>query len=307
MKTFNFIIVLLVAFATQAFGKDLTPSQEKAQRSLYAYLQKEKFEPKVDTSDNSVCFWRGEVFYWINIEGESPFMFSFHRKAFKVGQEEGGYKRDIAIKAAHEVNRKHKMVKLTVEEKKVEIAIRVYVDKTEEFTAVFHKYLDEFKNVDTDFKKAYEMEKAAIKKAEERAEEEARKNLPPSVLRNKIINVSFRLIDTDGNEKTAYDQPLRSFNARYIQPRLEFEPWRDDNATFTIQIKVTRPNGKPIYLEGKKYTAEKEIQIEKSKKNQFIELVEFGSEKEGFWKAGEYKVEVMESKDVIFTTTFNIL
>ena len=59
MKTFNLIIMLMVAFATEAFAKDLTPAQEKAQRSLYAYLQKEKYDPSVDTSDNSVCFRRG--------------------------------------------------------------------------------------------------------------------------------------------------------------------------------------------------------------------------------------------------------
>ena len=308
MKTFNLIIMLMVAFATEAFGKDLTPSQEKAQRSLYAYLQKEKYDPSVDTSDNSVCFRRGGVLYWIDLEGDTPFFFFFHRKAFKVGKEsEQAYRRDIAIKAVNEVNRKHKTVKLTVEEKKVDIAIQVYVTKVEDFTAVFNKYLNDFKEVDTDFKKAYEVEKAAIKRAEERAEEEARKNLPPSVLRNKIVNVSFRLIDSNGNEKTPYDQPLRSFNAKYIQPRLEFEPWRDNDTTFSVQIKVTRPNGNPIYLPGKKYTSEKELTLKKSKKNQFVEFVEFGSEKDGFWKAGEYKVEIMESKDVIFTTTFNIL
>ena len=308
MKTFNLIIMLMVAFATEAFGKDLTPSQEKAQRSLYAYLQKEKYDPSVDTSDNSVCFRRGGVLYWIDLEGDTPFLFTFHRKAFKVGKEsEQAYRRDIAIKAVNDVNRKHKTVKLTVEEKKVDIAIQVYVTKVEDFTAVFNKYLNDFKEVDTDFKKAYEVEKTAIKRAEERAEEEARKNLPPSVLRNKIVNVSFRLIDSNGNEKTPYDQPLRSFNAKYIQPRLEFEPWRDNDTTFSVQIKVTRPNGNPIYLPGKKYTSEKELTLKKSKKNQFVEFVEFGSEKDGFWKAGEYKVEIMESKDVIFTTTFNIL
>ena len=308
MKTFNLIIMLMVAFATEAFSKDLTPSQEKAQRSLYAYMQKEKFDPSVDTSDNSVCFRRGGVLYWIDIEGDSHFLFTFHRKAFKVGKEsEQAYRRDIAIKAVNDVNRKHKTVKLTVEENKVDIAIRVYVTKVEDFTSVLNKYLNEFKEVDTDFKKAYEVEKTAIKRAEERAEEEARKNLPPSILRNKIVNVSFRLIDSNGNEKTPYDQPLRSFNAKYIQPRLEFEPWRDDDATFVVQIKVTRPNGNAIYLPGKKYTSEKELTLKKTKKNQFVEFVEFGSEKDGFWKAGEYKVEIMESKDVIFTTTFNIL
>lgn len=308
MKTFNLIIMLMVAFATEAFAKDLTPAQEKAQRSLYAYLQKEKYDPSVDTSDNSVCFRRGGVLYWIDFEGDSPILFTFHRKAFKVGKEsEQAYRKDIAIRAVNDVNRKHKTVKLTVEEKKVDIAIQVYVAKIEDFTAVFNKYLNAFREVDIDFKKAYEVEKAALRKAEERAEEEARKNLPPSVLRNNVVNVSFRLVDENGAETTAYDQPLRSFNAKYIQPRLEFGPWRESDESFTIHIKVTKPNGSPIYLPGKRFTSESKITLEKSRKNQVIELVEFGSEKEGFWKAGEYKVEIMESQDVIFTTTFNIL
>lgn len=308
MKKFNLIIMLMVVFATQAFAKDLTPAQEKVQRSLYTYLYKEKFAPEVAEEDNSVCFKRGGVLFWINIDGDSPFMLTFHRNGFKIGkEEEHAYRSDIAIKAANEVNKKHKTVKLTVEEKTVDISFHVYVNKAEDFTAVFHKYLTDFSDVADDFKKAYSAEKAARKKAEERAEEEARKNLPPSVLRDKIVNASFRLIDSDGNEKTPYDQPLRSFNAKYIQARFEFDAWRDESATYKLQIKVTRPNGTPIYLPGKKYTAEKEVTIEKSKKNQFVEFEEFGSDKEGFWKAGEYKVEVMESKDIIFTTTFNIL
>ena len=82
----------------------------------------------------------------------------------------------------------------------------------------------------------------------ERAEREARKNIPPSVLRDAIANVSFRLLDENGNEKSAYDQPLRSFNARYIQARIEFNPWKDKDTDFKIQLKVTKPDGNPIYL-----------------------------------------------------------
>ena len=307
MKTLKIIICLLLAFTASASAGDLTPAQKDAQLKLYNYLQKKKYEPSVDTSDNSVCFRREGVLYWITFGENSPILYTFHRKAFKVGADEMSYKRIPSIIAANEVNRKHKTVKLTVEDKKVEIAIQVYAAKTEDFTAVFSSYFSRFEDVDTDFKNEYQTALKAERESMNRLEEEARKNLPPSVLTDKIVNMSFRLLDADGVEKTAYDQPLRSFNARYIQARIEFAPWREKAQDFDLQLRVTRPNGKPIYLPEKKVTAETTVTLEKSKKNQMIEFNQFGSAKEGFWKAGEYKVEVIESGDVIYTTTFNIL
>lgn len=306
MKKLNLLCCLLLMFATQVFADDLTPAQEKAQRALYAYLDKNRYNPEVDT-DNSVCFRVGGILYWINIDEESPMLYTFHRKGFKVGTEESSFKRRPAIMAANEVNSKHNIVKLTVEEKKVEVIMQVYAAKTEDFTAVFNKYLKCFDKVDEDFKKAYSTALRAEKDAADRAEQEARKNLPPSVLKDRVVGISFRLLDADGKEKSAYDQPLRSFNARYIQARIEFNPWKEKDADFKLQLKVTRPDGNPIYLSGKKVTAEEDVTIQKSKKNQMIEINQFGTNKEGFWKAGEYKVELLEGGDVIYTTTFNIL
>ena len=306
MKKLNLLCCLLLMFATLVFAGDLTPSQEKAQRALYAYLDKNRYNPEVDT-DNSVCFRVGGILYWINIDEESPMLYTFHRKGFKVGTEESSFKRRPAIMAANEVNSKHNIVKLTVEEKKVEVIMQVYAAKTEDFTAVFNKYLKCFDKVDEDFKKAFSTALRAEKDAADRAEQEARKNLPPSVLKDRVVGISFRLLDADGKEKSAYDQPLRSFNARYIQARIEFNPWKEKDADFKLQLKVIRPDGNPIYLPGKKVTAEGDVTIQKSKKNQMIEINQFGTNKEGFWKAGEYKVELLEGGDVIYTTTFNIL
>lgn len=306
MKKLNLFCCLLFAFATQVLAGDLTPAQEKAQRALYAYLDRNKYNPEVDT-DNSVCFRVGGILYWINIDEESPILYTFHRKGFKVGTEESSYKRRPAIHATNEVNSKHKAVKLTVAEKKVDVIMQVYAAKPEDFFGVFDKYLKCFDKVDEDFKKAYSTALRAEKDAADKAEQEARKNLPPSVLRGHIVGMSFRLLDAEGNEKSAYDQPLRSFNARYIQARIEFDPWKDKDADFQLKLKITRPNGNPIYLPGKKVSAEADVTILKSKKNQMIEIDSFGSNKEGFWKAGEYKVELMEGGDVIYTTTFNIL
>lgn len=294
MRTLTIIFSMLIAFSATAFAGDLTPAQKEAQLQLYKYLQKKKYDPSIDTSDNSVCFRQGGVLYWITFEENSPILYTFHRKAFKVGTDNASYKRKPSIIAANEVNRHHKTVKLTVEDKKVEIAIQVYAANTADFTAVFPEYLSRFENIDTDFKNEYQIALKAERESMDRIEEEALKNLPPSVLTDKVVNMSFRLLDADGMEKTPYDQPLRSFNARFIQARIEFAPWKEKAADFELQLKVTRPNGQMICAVGKKVTAEMTVTLEKSKKNQLIEFAQFGSTKEGFWKAGEYKVELIE-------------
>lgn len=307
MKKFNFICCFLLVFATQIYANDLTPAQEKAQTALYVYLDKNRYNPEVDDNDNSVCFRLGGVLYWINIDEESPILYTIHRKGFKIGTDESSYRRNAAIVAANYVNGRHKAIKLVVKEKKVDITMQVYASNTESFTAVLANYLKEFEKVDEDFKSAYKTAKKAENDAAEKAEQEARKNLPPSVLREQVSGISFRLLDTDGKENTAYDKPLRSFNAKYIQARIEFLPWRNNDEKFNLQLKITRPDGNPIYLPGKKITAEQEVTIQKSKKNQMIEINRFGTDKVGFWKAGEYKVELIEGGDIIYTTTFNIL
>lgn len=307
MKTLKILCLLLCVCAVEAWSANLTPAQEAAQRKLYAYLEKEKYNPEVDVSDNSVCFRRDGVLYWITFTEDSPVLYTFNRKGFKVGSEENTYKRKAAIIAANEVNTHHKGVKVTVGEKKVNIAVEMYMAKPEDFNAVFKKYLTEFDNIDRDFKSAYQYAVNMEKESAERLEEEMRKNLPPSELRDAIENVSIRLVDVEGNETTPYDQALRSFKANFIQVRLEFKPWKEKSEDFTLQLRVYKPNGEPLYLPGKRYTAEMTIELEKSKKNQMIEFDQFGTTDSTFWKAGEYKLEVLEGGEVIYTTTFTML
>lgn len=307
MKNLKILMLFLCVCIANAWGADLTPAQKKAQLRLYSYLEKEKYNPEIDVSDNSVCFRQDGVLYWITFTEDSPILYTFNRKAFKVGNEDNSYKRKPAIIAANEVNNLHNGVKVTVGEKKITIAIQVYMADPDDFTAVFKKYLSMFNNIDEDFKKAYHNAINAEKESADRLEEEMRRNLPPSELRNAIENVSIRLVDSEGKETTPYDQPLRSFKANYIQARLEFKPWKEKSEDFTLQLRVFQPNGKPLYLPGKRYTAEMTINLEKSKKNQMIEFDQFGTDSNGFWKAGEYKLEVLEGGDVIYTTTFNFL
>lgn len=306
-KIINVLFCLMLG-AASAFAGDLTPSQSDAQRALYKYLYDQKMDPAIDDSDNSVTFRLGGILYWITFDGDSPILYTFHRKGFKVGDDEKSYKRTPAAVAANEVNRKHKAVKLTVEEKSVVIAIQVYAAKPADFTSVLKNYLVMFSGVDSDFKSAYDAALTVERKNAEKAEEAMRKNLPPSELRDMVENVSFRLVDADGKEVTAYDEPLRCFKARYVQARIELKPWQEKDRNFTLQIKITRPNGRTIYMSnGKKVSGEMEITPLKSKRNQYFEFDKIGSNNDGFWKAGEYKVEILESGDVIKETTFNFL
>ncbi len=308
MKTIKLLCFLLFAATMSAGAADLTTVQQNAQRAVYAYLQKEKYDPTVDTSDNSVCFRKGGVLYWITFEENSPILYTLHRKAFKVGTDDKSYKREPSIVAANAVNLKRKVVKLTVEEKKVDIAIHVYATTTKAFLDVFDKCFELIANVDVDFREAYAKAMKAQEEEHERLLSEIRKDFPPSELRGLVQTMSFRLVDGDGYEKSAYDQPLRSFNARYLQCRVEFEPWKQEARAFTLQVKITKPDGKVITLpNGRRISTEMSMTLEKSKKTQLGEFAPVGSDKEGFWKAGEYKVELMEQGDVIYTTSFNIL
>lgn len=298
--------MLCVCFAS-AWAADLTPAQEKAQLRLYSYLDKQKFEPEVDVSDNSVCFRKGGVLYWITFSEESPILYTFNRKAYKIGNENNTYKRNPATIAANEVNRRHKGVKLTVGDKKVDIAIQAYAAQPEDFIAVFNRYFAMFDGIDEDFKREYANALKVETENANRIEDEMRKNLPPSVLRDAIQSVSFRLVNGEGEEVTPYDKPMRSYNAHFIQTKIIFKPWNEKTEDFTLQLRVIRPDGRPLYLPGEKFTAEMPVSIEKSKKPQEIEFDMFGTDVDGFWKAGEYKLEVLESGDVIYTTSFNIL
>lgn len=308
MKKILFSICLLIASITNVNAAELTPEQKQAQHSLIVYLSKIKYDPSIDSSDNSVCFRLNGVLYWITIEENNPILYTIHRKGYKISTE-NGYNYNLAVKAANEVNNQRRSLKLVVLPNKVDVTIPVYASRTEEFTNAFEKNLSMFGDVDTLFKKEYQNAKNAD--AAERAritEAESQNNLPPSELGNYIKGISFRLINPDGSEKTKYDAPMRRFDARYIQPRFTFSNFNNkEPKQYIIYFKIYKPDGKLIEAQGSKYTSEASITLSKSKKDIIVEIPEFGTESADFWKAGEYKVECIESGSVFCTTSFTLL
>lgn len=307
MKKIIFALGLFIACIISANAANLTEEQKKAQHSVIVYLHSIQYDPSIDKNDNSVCFRRNGVLYWITFEDNSPILYTIHRKAFKIGGQDG-YDRSVAVKTANEINLKHRTVKLSVNKEKVDISIAMYAANPQAFQDVFKKNVALLTNVDAEFKSTYNDIKNKMDDVKRKAEEEAQRNMPPSVLKDIIEGASFRLIDANGKEVTGYDKSMRSYDAQYIQTRLEFKPVTEkEPKEYLVRLRIHRPDGKVIELPGKNYSAEETITISKSKKNFYIELQEVGTSKSGFWKAGEYKVDCIESGSIFYTTTFTLL
>lgn len=314
-KKLKITLCLLLLAVIPVFAGELNETQKQAQRAIYDYLQKNHRDPVIDESDNSVCFYSNELFYWISFDKESkaPLLYSLHVKGFKVGSGKDQYRRSPAIVAANEVNLKHNAVRTTVDEKKVNFSIDVYAQKTENFTSVFEQNFQQLKGIHKEFKDAYSTALAAAQKAEQeradKAEQEARKNLPPSELRGMVEYVAFRSVDKDGKAVTEYDRPLRRSETHYIQVLVDIAPWQDRDKETVLELRITRPNGQP--LTDKKTTSQLKISLVKSRKTQSFEFGDvnnlIGSDKPDFWQAGEYKVDILEGGDVIKSTSFNLL
>ena len=261
----------------------------------------------MDKSDNSVCFRQDVILYWITFSDTDPMLYTLHRKGYKVGNGKDLYKRNAATIAANEVNLKHPGVKATVSDDRVSLTLETYAATPQDYNRMLMGAYNSFRTVDADFKAAYKEALEQEKMEKEQALKEITDVLPPSALRNAIKSVSFRLVDSEGNPITEFNDPLRAYMTRFIQPGIELNPWNEASRNCVLYFRITPPDGEPLYLPGKKYTAQVEIPLEKSKKPVFNEVDFVGSEKDGFWKAGEYKFAVLDAYDVIYETTFNLL
>ena len=306
MKKFSMVLSLLLV-CLQAAAIDLTPAQKKAQRSVYDYLDSKKYEPSVDESDESVTFRNGGVLYWITFSGDSPMLYSFHRNGFKVGDGVDMRDPELARIAANEVNRKHKAVKVVLTDKKADFIIEAYAQSTDHFNAVLESYLKLFDKVDTDFRNAYEAARKAAADKQRREQEELLQNRVPSPMQPLVESLSFQTLDANKQVITAYDQKLFSSCTRYVQVRINFKNQPEADKDCSFQVRIVRPNGLAIVEKGSLFTLESTTKLEKTKKPFSIEFQPFGSDKDGFWKAGEYKVEIYEGGQPLYSGTLTLL
>lgn len=308
LKTVIAVMGCLMATAGVIAGR-MTPAQEKAQHAFYAYLDKEGYNPEVDTTDNSVCFRNKErVLFWVTFSDSSPMCYTLHRKGFKVGNGREDFKKQPAIMAANEIKGTYPDLNITVTDTKVNIEMKTYAASTQDYTKIFRDCYNKFGNVDEDFKRAYEVAYRSEREARDREDKQIQEMVGRSDLEDLIADIAIRAFDNDDEVVADYGKSIRAKQVRYIQFLFEFNPWRQESFETTLFVRITRPNGEMINLPGKKYTMEIPVEVEKSRKTTEWEAPDlFGSSKEGFWKPGEYKLEILDGLSVIYTTEFNLL
>lgn len=290
--------------------KPLTEDGTKAQKALVEFLRTISLTPSIDTRDNSVCFKSNDVFYWVTFEGNSPVLYTIHRKGLKF-DEDPHFKPICATVACNEVNRKH-VIKCTYNaknsERRIDFIMQTYAKDPSDFHGGFRKMLAAFKDADKTFKNKYD---ETYNKWVEDSIARNKPITPPSPIGAtplKVTYIAFGNFDAKGNVISDYNQPLRKNAVKYIKASLDVSS--EEKGIFKLGMKIINPDGKPmVATKGVEYCSTTNIEIKKTNKTQECELDPYGSDEEGFWKAGEYKVEIydFEKGAQLYSTTFNIL
>lgn len=316
MKTIRiFLVAVGLCLSMNAMAqKPLTEDGVKAQRALVDYLRTINLTPSIDTRDNSVCFKSNDVFYWVTFDENSPVLYTIHRKGLKF-DEDPAFKPSCARAACNEVNRKH-IIKCIFNEKKgeknaekrVEFIFQTYAKDPSDFHGGFKKMLASFKDADATFKITYDNAFDQVKKLEIERNKPITPSIPVGNSPLEVTYIAFGNFDAKGNMISDYNQPLRKSSIKYIKASLDVSS--EEKGIFKIGMKIISPDGKAmVATKGVDYCSTTNIEIKKANKKQECDLDPFGSDDEGFWKAGEYKVEIydFEKGAQLYTTTFNVL
>lgn len=276
----------------------LTEAGTKAQRALIEYLRLKGMSPSIDTRDNSVNFKSGDVLYWVTFKGDTPVQYTIHRKAINLSEDED-YNTNCALYACNAVNLRH-AVKSTLKNKRVEFIFQTYAKEASDFQGGFQKMLDEFKNVTKEFNKEYEEAKDHVISVPDI------KPTGPTLL--KVTYTGFANFDAAGKKLSDYDQPLRKNELRFVKTSIDVSSVT--KGYFNIGVRIFDTKGKLMRQNNASpYTFTTNIEITKKDKKEEIDLDQYGSDEDDFWKAGEYKVEVYDAKNGVklYNTTFNVL
>lgn len=307
IRIFSFAIGLTLSMNIAAQNaKSLTNDGNKAQKALVEYLRSISLTPSIDTRDNSVCFKSGDVFFWVTFDGNSPVLYTIHRKGLKFDTDPA-FKVSIATIACNEVNRRH-YVKCVCKDKRIEFVMQTYAKEPSDFHGGFRKMLNAFKDVEVTFKKAYEQRYDRWRKDSIAAHKPIMPDTPVGNSPLKVTYIAFGNFDAVGNVISDYNQPLRKSACRFIKASVNVSS--SEKGIFKLGMRIVNPDGKAMVAnKGVDYCSATNIEIKKTSKEQEYNLDSYGSDKPGFWKAGEYKVEIFDfEKGVqLFTTTFNIL
>jgi len=318
IKFFCLAAALLCCEAMSAQKVTLNEAQRKAQKSVIEFLRSKHYSPSIDTNDQSVCFKKSDILYWITFEGNSaPLLYTIHRKGIKFANDKDkmlNRRREIAVQAANMVCAK-RVVKAYMNGNKVDFCLPIYAATPEDFQQVFSAGLEAFDNIKKTFDDSYKKgrviadsihsywnnhDTTVVIVPQKRVAEVARqRNL-------SIKSISVRVVDSGDGVISDYDKSIRKNSCRYLQERVELTAKND--GAYKVGVKLYTPDGK-LLLPNKdaRFTTITTIDVQKANKVAQYELLKFGSDDGSVWKAGEYKIEFYEDDTKIYSDAINIL
>lgn len=317
-KLFCLVVALLCSGAMSAQKVTLNDAQKKAQKSVIEFLRTKHYSPSIDTNDQSVCFKRGDILYWITFEGNSsPLLYTIHRKGIKFANDKDNTinrRREIAVQAANMVCAK-RVVKAYMNGNKVDFCLPIYAATPEDFQNVLSTGLEAFDNIKKTFDESYSKGRivadsihnywsnhdttVVVVPQQNVTEVTKQQNL-------SIKSFSVRVVDSGDVVISDYDKSIRKSSCRYLQERVELSA--KDNGAYKLGIKLYTPDGKLLVPnEDARFTTITTINVQKANKTNTYELLKFGSDDGKVWKAGEYRIDFYEDDTKIYSNTINIL
>lgn len=284
LRTILAMVFTILLCGTAFASDDLTPQQKAFRSSISTFLKEEGFVPSVDSDDGSLDFKKEGVQYTIYIMDSSPFFVNFRRAGLDASTADS----EAVYKACNEANKVGKCVKTYLTGDNVIIAVEMYMHSAEEFKYTFYKNIKELSSAYDKLKEAY---------AE--YDSDSSGDAPFTVKSVRLANV-----EKDGTIISGFYDPIYSRKTKYLKPQIWVElnkPGTYDIAyklydnTGTMSTGSSSPSG---------YTATTSVEMKDGKS--FYQLTGWGSETQGNWAAGSYRVEVYYKGRLMGSNTFTI-
>lgn len=318
IKFFCIAVALLCGEIAVAQNVTLNEAQRKAQKSIAEFLRSKHYSPSIDTNDQSVCFKKDDVLYWITFEGNSsPLLYTIHRKGIKFASDKDNTlnrRREIAEKAANMVCAQ-RVVKAYMSGNKVDFCLPIYAATPEDFQQVFNAGMAAFNNIKQVFDNNYKKGRVIAdsihsywNNLDTTVVVVPQNNITEMVRQRNLTISSFsvRVVDARGSIVSDYDKSIRKNNCRYLQERVELTAKND--GVYKLGVKLYTPEGKLLVPnKDARFTTITSVNVPKANKVSTYELLKFGSDNGKIWKAGEYKIEFYEDDTMIYSNTINIL
>lgn len=284
MKKVTLILLSLIISFSESMAQN--NEIEKRVRDEYVkFITEEGYSPTVD-SDGDIMFKIEGRTHFIDVYNEeSPQYITFMTSGFQVGGEDG-FDRELSLRAANEVNRKKRTVKLYVTNTSVSVRVEMPFANTESFRRVFYKLISYLETGRESFMEEYSKLSGQAS--------------------NSIVISDFSVanIDKNGDVISDYGKVIYDYKTKYIKPRITVTS--SNAGDYDFYVKFIAPTGMSKGSSSPDgYTYKNTVKLVKGE-NKYIYLDGWGSETAGNWSKGSYTIEVWCNSKLIGTKKFDI-